>query len=102
MVDDDMAVFFGADFATTWTRLVGADCSLVPFPAIHGVQDVEAMQGYVLNAECEITYITGDVDLKDKQLLQQSGSATIWRVQGDPVRGGDGATSTARIGKVPQ
>ena len=101
MVDDDMSVFFNADFCATWTRLVGVDCAVVQFPAIRGVQDVEALQGYALNAETEITYITDDVELKEKQLLQEAGSATVWRVQGNPVRTGDGAISTARIGPAP-
>lgn len=101
LVDDDMSVFFNPDFASEWTRLSGVGVAAVPFPAIRGVQDVEALQGFALNAETEITYITGDVDLRDQQLLQVAGSATVWRVQGEPVRTGDGATSTARIGLAP-
>lgn len=101
LVDDDMTVFFNADFCATWTRLAGAVEAAVQFPAIRGVQDVDALQGYALNAEHELTYITADVDLQDQQLLQETGSATVWRVQGEPVRTVDGATSTARIGPAP-
>lgn len=101
LVDDDMSVFFGADFASTWTRQASTGVAAVTFPAIKGVEDVAALQGYALNAEYELSYITSSVDLHDKQLLQEAGSATVWRVQGEPVRAGDGATSNARIGHAP-
>lgn len=101
LADDDMTVFFGPDVASTWTRLAGVGHAVVQFPAIRGVQDVDALQGYALNAETDLHYITGDVDLHDKQLLQEAGSATVWRVQGEPMRTNDGATSTARIGHAP-
>jgi len=101
LVDDDMSVFFNADFALIWTRLAGAGVAAVPFPAIRDVEDVDALQGYALNAQYDLSYITADVDLHDQQLLQEAGSATIWRVQGEPERTGDGATSIARIGHAP-
>ena len=101
MVDDDPVVFFNADFVTHWTRLAGADVAAVSFPAIHGVQDAEGLQGYALTADSEITYITGDVDLHEGQLLTQSGSATTWRVRREPLRTGDGMTSTVLIGQAP-
>jgi hypothetical protein len=102
MIDDDMTVFFGTDFATTWTRLVGVDCSAVQFPAIHGVQDAEALQGYALNAQHELSYITGDVDLREGQVLQEQGKPALWRVRAEPLRTADGATSTVVIGLAPQ
>lgn len=100
-VDDDMTVFFNTDFTSTWTRLAGIGAAAVQFFAIRGVRDVDALQGYTFNAETEIMYITADVDLHDQQQLQEAGKATVWRVQGDPVRTIDGATSTARIGLAP-
>lgn len=102
LVDDDMTVFFSADFCSTWTRLVGADCGLVQFPAIHGVQDVDALQGYALSADHELSYITADVDLREGQLLQEQGKPAVWRVRKEPVRTADGLTSTALIGKAPE
>lgn len=100
--DDDMAVFFSADFCTTWTRLVGADSAVVQFAAIYGVQDVDALQGYALGAEHELCYATDDVDLCEGQLLQQQGQPAVWRVRKDPVRGADGLTSTVLLGKAPE
>lgn len=100
-VGDDMTVFFNADFASTWVRLVGAECETVQFPAIHGVQDVEALQSYALGAEHELSYITNDVDLREGQLLQEVGSPTLWRVRSAPQRTVDGVTSLVQIGKAP-
>ncbi len=100
-VDDDMGVFFNTDFASTWTRLVGVDYAAVQFPAIHGVQDVEALQGYALGADHELSYITGDVDLQEGQQLQELGTSTIWRVRRDPQRAADGMTSLVQLSKVP-
>ena len=102
LVDDDMTVFFNADFASTWTRLVGVGCASVQFLAIHGVQDVEALQGYALSADHELSYITADVDLAEGQLLQAQGNPTLWRVRSEPQRTVDGATSTVLIGKAPE
>lgn len=99
-VDDDMGVFFNADFASTWVRLVGVDCAAVQFPAIHGVQDVEALQGYALGADHELSYITNDVDLQEGQQLQEVGATTVWRVRSDPQRTADGMTSLVQISKV--
>lgn len=100
--DDDMTVFFNSDFASTWTRLVGVDCGSVQFPAIRGVQDVEALQGYALSADHELSYITGDVNLSAGQLLQEQGKPDLWRVRAEPLRTADGATSTVLIGLAPQ
>lgn len=100
--DDDLGtVFFGPDFASTWTRLADAENAAVQFPAIRGVEDVEGLQGYALSADHELTYITGDVDLHEGQTLQQLGSAAIWRVRREPQRTVDGATSTVLIGASP-
>ena len=106
LVDDDMSVFFSADFATSWTRLAGVDdhgdyVAAATFDAIQGVQDVEALQGYALSADTEITYPTEAVTLKEGQHLTQAGSATVWRVRREPQRSGDGATTTALIGLAP-
>lgn len=101
VIDDDMGVFFNADFCADWVRLVGVDCPAVQFPAIHGVQDVEALQGYALSADHELCYVTASVDLKEGQQLQELGNATIWRVRRDPQRTDDGMTSTVLIGKAP-
>ena len=106
LVDDDMSVFFCPDFTTSWTRLAGVDDSgasygAATFAAIQGVQDVEALQGYALSADTEITYPADAVTLKSGQLLTQAGSATVWRVRRDPQRSGDGATTTALIGLAP-
>lgn len=101
-VADDMTVFFCADFASTWVRLVGADCAAVQFPAIHGVQDVEALQGYALSADDELSYITTAVDLHEGQLLREQGTTAVYRVRKEPVRAADGMTSTVLIGRVPE
>lgn len=102
MVGDDMTVFFNSDFASTWTRLLDVDCAEVPFAAIKGVQDVEGLQGYALSADHELSYITSDVDLREGQLLQEQGKPALWRVRAEPVRAGDGATSTVLIGLAPK
>ena len=102
LVDDDMSVFFNADFASTWTRLADEfGVTAVPFLAIRGVQDVEALQGYAQSADHELSYITADVDLREGQQLTEAGSATVWRVRQEPQRTGDGATSTVLIGQAP-
>ena len=100
LVDDDMTVFFNPDFASTWTRLAGVDIDAVQFPAILGVQDVEALQGYALGAEYELCYATGDVDLAEGQTLQETGKPQIWRVRQEPRRTNDGLTSSVFIGLV--
>lgn len=102
LVDDDKGVFFSADFCATWTRLAGVDYASVQFPAIHGVQDVDALQGFAQGAEHELCYATDDVDLCEGQLLQQQGHSVVWRVRKDPVRGTDGLTSTVLLGMAPQ
>lgn len=101
LMDDDMTVFFNADFSSPWTRLAGVGHALVQFPAIRGVQDVEALQGYTLSADHELSYITSDVDLAEGQTLQQQGSNVLWRVRAAPQRTADGATSTVLIGQAP-
>lgn len=98
--DDDMTVFFNPDFAATWTRLAGVGHLSVEFPAIRGVQDVDALQGYALSADHELSYVTGDVDLHEGQLLQLVGDASTWRVRREPLRTGDGLTSTVQIGRA--
>ncbi len=101
VVDDDMHVFFNADFASDWVRLAGAGCVAVQFAAIAGVQDVEGLQGYALEGDHELSYITTAVDLQEGQQLQELGKAAIWRVRRDPQRTADGMTSLVQIGKVP-
>lgn len=98
--DDEMTVFFNPDFASTWTRLAGADCDAVEFPAIFSVQDAEALQGFALGAENELCYATGDVDLAEGQRLQQQGKPELWRVRQEPRRSQDGLTSTVALGTV--
>lgn len=100
-VDDDMIVFFNADFASTWVRLAGVDCAAVQFPAIHGVQDVEALQGYGQSGDHELSYITADVDLREGQQLQEQGSTIVWRVRRDPQRSTDGVTSLVQLSRAP-
>ena len=100
--DDDLsAVFFGPDFAQSWTRLADGQNAPVQFAAIRGVEDVEGLQGYTLSADHELTYITSDVDLHEGQTLQLERSAALWRVRGEPKRAADGATSTVLIGASP-
>ena len=100
-VSDDMTVFFNADFCSDWVRQASPGVAEVQFPAMLGELDAEALQGYTLNAQTELSYITSDVDLHDQQTLLQVGSTTLWRVLAEPVRTNDGATSLARIGRVP-
>ncbi len=95
-----MTVFFNADFCSTWVRQASPGVAEVEFPAMKGEQDVEALQGYALAAQTELSYITSDVDLHDQQTLLQVGSPTVWRVLAEPVRTADGLTSLARIGRV--
>lgn len=102
LVDDDMTVFFSTDFASTWVRLAGVGLAPVEFPAIMGVQDVEALQGYALSTDHELAYVTGDVNLSEGQLLQQLGKPATWRVRSDPQPTADGLTSTVLIGQAPQ
>lgn len=100
--DDDLGtVFFSPEVAATWTRLADADNAVVQFPGILGVEDVEGLQGYTLSADYELTYITGDVDLHAGQTLQQAGKPALWRVRREPLRTGDGSTSTVLIGAAP-
>ena len=100
LVDDDMAVFFSPDFAAPWVRLAGVGVDAAQFPAILGVQDVEALQGYALGAEYELCYATGDVDLAEGQTLQETSKPQIWRVRQEPRRTNDGLTSSVFIGLV--
>ena len=98
LVEDDSGVFFNADFCTTWTRLAATGVAAVAFPAIYGVADESALQGYTLNADHALCYPSTSVDLQTGQTLQQAGSATLWRVRGEPLRSADGFTCTAAIG----
>ena len=100
--DDDLhTVFFSPDFARIWVRLADAENAQVQFPAVHGVEDVEGLQGYALSADYELNYITSDVDLHEGQTLQQLGSGALWRVRREPQRSADGACSTVLIGASP-
>jgi hypothetical protein len=101
VVDEDMHVFFNADFASDWVRLAGGGSTAKQFAAIAGVQDVEGLQGYALEGDHELSYVTADVDLAEGMQLQEVGKSAIWRVRRDPQRTADGLTSLVQIGKVP-
>ncbi len=106
MIDEDLSVFYDPDeFARMFTRNAGT-LQEVSFSAIFSVVDAEALSGYALNAEFQISYPTGSVALRKGDVIADSGApgyppGTLWRVREHPLRVSDGLESVAPIGLEP-
>ena len=106
-LEEDMAsVFYGPDFATTFTRQRPsvADVDVV---AIFGVLDAEALDGHAMAATRKVQMpVTQDVRADDalvaKQAIPSLGIAVgaRFRVLDNPQRVNDGAEMEALLGSV--
>ena len=98
MFDEDLSVFFDTDeFAIACVRQRAGQPD-VPFSGILGVVDQDALQGYAVTAEHQLTYPTAAVQLAEGDTIAIN--AQMWRVRRDPTRVEDGSVSWALLSQV--
>lgn len=88
--DDDFGVFYGDDFARTYTKWSPTSEEVV-FKAIFSVVDEDMLQGYSVSAQFQLMFQTGVVSLKTGDVILD-GSNT-YTVRSEPKRVNDGLDS---------
>lgn len=98
MMTEDLDVFFDTgDFASACIRQRVGTPDL-PFKAILGVVDQEALQGYAITAEHYLTYPTAAATLLEGDHIGIG--STLYKVRREPTRVEDGNVSHALLSKV--
>lgn len=99
MFDEDMGVFY-AEFGTQYIH----PDSNKKFTAIVGAVDVEALDGYVMNAEMQLNYQTHSVTLRADDVVHELNQAgdfvAAWRLLEHPRRVNDGHETVAILGRA--
>lgn len=99
MMQDDLAVFF-ADLSVTLVHVESGST----FQAIKGQVDVDALDGYALNAEVQLRYATDEVAMRQGDKLDELDAngdfVAAWRLLEHPKRLLDGLESTVILGRA--
>lgn len=102
--EEDLGVFFApSDFARPFTLRRSGEADVV-FHALFDSPDEVALAGHGINADQQLLYATDTVNLRDGDTLIDGGAqgiaaGAVWRVRGNPMRTGDGRTSTVLLSK---
>lgn len=99
MIEDDLPVFFG-DFGVSFVHRPSG----TTFRAIKGTVDVNALDGYVLNAEAQLRFQTSSVTMREGDKLDEldatGGVTAAWRLLEHPQRTNDGTESLVILGRA--
>lgn len=99
MIEEDLPVFF-EDLGITFVHRQSG----TTFRAIKGTVDVNALDGYALNAEVQLRFQTSSVTMREGDRLDEldaSGVAVAaWRLLEHPQRTNDGTESLVILGRA--
>ena len=99
MIEEDLPVFFG-DFGVAFVHRQSG----TTFRAIKGTVDVNALDGYALNAEVQLRFQTSSITMREGDRLDEldaTGMAVAaWRLLEHPQRTNDGTESLVILGKA--